>query len=203
MKNYKSLLATLVLTLVLLGALVLVGSPQTVDADAITNYAVRVKVDAGTPKTADFNSTAYSVESYGSVYIQVTQDITDAADSATYTMYYSLDTAACSSVTNWTIGYDRRLVANPAQAASRYINYTTLASNTYPITETYVYSDVSAVAASLTAVEQAQSFTITGDGTKAIEFDTHGALCWRLAGDITTDRTVTTTINMLAADIYK
>ena len=200
-KKFTSVFA-MVLTIVLLAMVLFITRPATVEADGITNYAARLKVDTGTAQTADFSSTAYNVESYGSVYVQVTQDITDATDSATYTMYYSLDTGACSAVTNWSIGYDRVLVQNPAVAASRYVSYTTQPTTTGAVTITYNYADVAAVAASLTAVEQAQSFTITGDGTKAIEFDTHGALCWKVVGDITTGRTVTTTINAQPVDIY-
>ena len=229
MKKIFSVVASLLLALTLLW--ILQSQPaQLVEADGIQNYAGRVTIDSGTAHTADWSSTAWSQQSYGSVFVQVTQDITDATDSVTYYMYYSLDPVACASVSNWTVGYDTVLVQNPAVAASRYISYvvsdpvqytpyitnTTQATTTAPIevlygnatnttdfTATYSYADVAAVAASVTRVNSAQSFSITGDGTLGLRFETHGAFCAKVYGDITTGRTVTTTIYVAPTDIYK
>jgi hypothetical protein len=232
-RNYQYLLYVVSIVLIL-ATLVVVGvcrnEVEQASAEGVQNYQGRLTIDSGTARTADWNSTAWSQQGYGSVYVQATQDITDATDSVVYTLYYSVDPVACGSVTNWSVGYDRVFVANPAVAASRYLSYTLIdpvvpnqyisytlydtttlpytttyyyTANTAQYTETYNYVDVAAVAASVTVVEQAQQFTITGDGTYGIEFNTQGAWCARVAGNLTDGRSVTTTIYVAPTDIYE
>lgn len=120
----KKLLTLIGLTALLMVSLLLFrGDTPRAEADAITNYAGRLTVDAGTAHTADWNSTAWTQEGYGSFNIQVTQDVTDAADSVVYTLYRSADPVGCAYITNWGMAYDTILVSNPAVAATRYISY--------------------------------------------------------------------------------
>jgi hypothetical protein len=177
--------------------------PQMARADGVQNYAGYLTVDAGTAHTADWSGTAWSVEGYGSVYIQVTQDLTSAVDSVVYTLYRSIDPVACTAVTHWSPAYERVNVENPAVAASRYISYTRTTTTTPPYNITYNYATVAAVNASVTTVVITQTATVMGDKTYGLEFDTDGARCMRIAADITTGRTVTTTIYVAPVDLYE
>lgn len=195
-----ALLATLLLAITLFAAR---ERPQIARADGVQNYAGYLTVDTGTAHTADWNSTAWSVEGYGSVYIQVTQDLTSSVDSVVYTLYRSVDPVACSAVTHWSPAYELVYVENPAVAASRYISYTRTTTTTVPYNITYNYATVAAVSASVSTVVVTQTATVTGDRTYGLEFDTGGARCMRIAADITTGRTVTTTIYVAPVDLYE
>ena len=200
MKNTKffSLLLVCVLAaLLLVGSVVEASKPQ----QAITNWQ-RATLQTATANTADWNTSGYDVDGYGSVTFQVTQDVTDTNDIVTYTVYSSLDTVACASVTNWAAAYDTVLVTTEGVQASRYISYTTYPTGTNPVTTTYTYADVAAVAGTASRVRVAQTFSITGDATEQHTFATNGAGCMRLSGALTSGRTVTTTIYIAPIDQY-
>jgi len=201
----KRLLYVALIAVALLGLTALLSARQPVQyasADAVTNYQGFITVDAGTAHSADWNATPFSVESYGSVVIQVGQVLSDSRNAVTYTLYGSIQPVACGSVTQWFplvdwIFYD----VQPTIDSVATTNYT----QTGQITDTYVAS--STMAFTYDAVQTwrgtiAQRWTQDGDVTEGYTWNVGGVRCVKISADIAAGDVATTTIYVAPVDIY-